>query len=163
MEEQPRRAEQVDGLPLLGDGQPRRAAEPRDTAPDRCAMPAARPGLSHRELTGKVIRACHVVHDELGAEFLESVYEAAVAVVLLAWGVRVERQRALDVVFWGEVVGSFRADLVVADTVLVELKAVSKLVPAHSAQVLNYLKGSGLRVALLVNFGSQLEVKRLVR
>ena len=114
-------------------------------------------------MTGRVIRACHIVHDVLKAEYAESVYEASVAKVLRTWGIKVERQYPLDVVFWGEVVGAFRIDLLVEDVLLVELKAVRELAPEHHAQILNYLRASGRRVGLLVNFGFRLQVKRFVR
>jgi GxxExxY protein len=139
---------------------PLRPAPRDDTAP---AAPAARHPLAHRELTGRVIQACHVVHDTLKAEYSESVYEAAVAKVLRTWGLEAQRQCVLDVVFWNEVVGTFRADLVIEGTLLVELKAVRQFAPEHFAQVLNYLRASGLHVALLVNFGPRLQVKRFVR
>jgi GxxExxY protein len=140
--------------------QPRRAAAQRDTTRPAAAT---RPDLIHRELARVVVRACHIVRQELGAGYLESVYEAALTVVLRRWGMKVDRQRSLEVRFWGEVVGSFRADLVVDDVLLVELKAAAMLAKEHDAQVLNYLAGSGLRVALLVNFGKTLDIKRLVR
>ena len=140
--------------------QPRRPATPDDTAPPSAA---SRHELLHGELTGKVIQACHIVHATLGGEYAESVYEGAIAKVLRDWGIAFERQHPLDVIFWGEVVGSFRADLVVGGVLLVELKAVRQLAPEHYAQVLNYLRASGLTVALLVNFGPKLQVKRLVR
>ena len=119
--------------------------------------------MEHEELTGRVIQACHIVHDVLKAEYAESVYEASVAKVLRTWGIKVERQYPLDVVFWGEVVGAFQIDLLVEDVLLVELKAVREFAPEHHAQILNYLRASGRRVGLLVNFGSRLQVKRFVR
>ena len=144
--------------------QPRRAPAGRDTTPPLAPLGAAtRRELVHGELARVVVRACHIVHQELGPGYLESVYEAALAVVLRRWCVRVERQRLLEITFWGEIVGSFRADLVVEDKLLVELKAGRQLVPGNSAQTLNYLAGSRLRVGLLVNFGPRLEVKRIVR
>ena len=103
------------------------------------------------------------MHQTLGPEYLESVYEAAVAKVLRAQGLGVERQCALDVVFWGEVVGAFKVDLLVEGVLLVELKAVRQFAPEHYAQVLNYLRASRHRVGLLVNFGPRLQVKRFVR
>jgi GxxExxY protein len=139
---------------------PRRPAARSDTAP---APPATRHELLQGKLTGRVIRACHIVHDVLKAEFAESVYEGSLAKVLRTWGITVQRQHPLDVVFWGEVVGAFRIDLLVEDALLVELKAVRQFAPEHDAQMLNYLRASGRRVGLLVNFGPRLEVKRFVR
>ena len=139
---------------------PRRAAAPRDTTP---AAPATRRPLVHAESARRIVRACHLVHQELGSGFLEAVYEAAVSQVLDEWGVPFQRQATVDVWFRGHTIGSYRADLIVDGRVLVELKAASRLVPEHAAQVLNYLKGTGLRVGLLANFGQRLEIRRLVR
>ena len=103
------------------------------------------------------------MHGVLRAEYLESVYEGALAKVLRTWGIGFQRQSSLDVLFWGEVVGNFRIDLLVEDVLVVELKAVRSILPEHEAQMLNYLRASGRRVGLLVNFGRRLDIKRFVR
>jgi GxxExxY protein len=77
-------------------------------------------------------------------------------------GIAVKRQHPLLVWFRGETIGDFRADLVVADRVIVELKAAKALEPAHEAQLLNYLRASDLEVGLLLNFGPTPKIKRLV-
>ena len=118
--------------------------------------------LLHMEITGKVLEAAFEVIHELGAGFLESVYENAMILALRAKGLRVRSQAPLVVRFRGEVVGQFYADLLVEDLVIVELKAVKALLPEHLAQVINYLKATKMEVGLLLNFGSpKLEYRRL--
>ena len=129
----------------------------------RAGVPVSRQEL-HGELTGAIIGGCFEVHNELGRGFLESVYESALAMVLGAKGYAVARQAPLQVRFRGQVVGQFWADLVVESKVIVELKAVATLAQEHRAQLINYLKGTGMDVGLLVNFGaSRLEHRRCWR
>ena len=118
--------------------------------------------LLHEDLTEKIIGAFFSVHGELGYGFLESVYEAALFVVLSDIGLDVRRQVAIDVWFRGGRVGAFRADLVVEDSVIVELKAVRELLPSHDAQLLNALRATNIEVGLLLNFGPRPRFKRLV-
>jgi len=118
--------------------------------------------LAHEALTGKILEACFEVSNELGAGFLESVYQNALLMALRQKGLSVKPQYPLSVEFRGEVVGQFYADILVDDFVIVELKAVTALAPEHSAQVINYLKATGIEVGLLVNFGRpKVEFKRL--
>ena len=120
--------------------------------------------LPDEELTGSIIGACFEVSKELGAGFLESVYEKALVVALCQKGLRVAAQVPLKVAFRGVIVGDFYADLVVEERVIVELKAVTALAPEHQAQVINYLRATGIDVGLLVNFGRpKLEYRRLHR
>jgi len=115
----------------------------------------------HEELTGEILGACFEVGKELGHGFLETVYERALAVVLRQRGLEVATQVPLAVLFRGQVVGEYVADMVVEGQVLVELKAVKALLPEHQAQVINYLKTTGLTTGLLVNFGTpRVEYKR---
>jgi GxxExxY protein len=116
----------------------------------------------HQELTQAIIHAFYEVYNELGHGFLESVYEEAIFRVLTADRVNVQRQYPLPVWFRGEQIGEFRADLVVAEKIIVELKAVKALEPFHDAQLLNYLRASDLEVGLLLNFGPAPKLKRLV-
>ena len=118
--------------------------------------------MKHEGLTREILGACFEVINELGAGFVESVYENALIIALREKGVHAEKQRPLMVEFREQVVGEFYADVLVEDKVIVELKAVKGLLPEHQAQVINYLKATGMDVGLLVNFGSQkLEYKRL--
>ena len=117
--------------------------------------------LPFEALTSQILEAAFEVSNELGVGFLESVYEGALFLALTARGLDVERQAPIKVLFKGEQVGQFYADLVVADRGIVELKAVKTLIPEHNAQVLNYLKATGRPVALLLNFGTtKLEFRR---
>ena len=114
------------------------------------------------ELTEQVLGACFEVSNELGAGFLESVYEKALLIALADRGLTAKSQAPLQVRFRQQLVGTFFADVVVEEQVLVELKAVKNLAAEHIAQVLNYLRGTDLPVGLLVNFGtSKLEIRRL--
>lgn len=116
----------------------------------------------YKELTRQIIGVCFEVIGELGDGFLERVYHSALPIALRDAGLQVQSDVPIDVSFRGQKVGVFRADLVVAEKVLVEVKAVRTLAPEHQAQVINYLKATGLKVGLLVNFGrSRLEIKRL--
>lgn len=115
----------------------------------------------HEELTGEILGACFEVGKELGHGFLEAVYERALAIALRQRGLAVVTQVPLEVMFRGQVVGEYVADMVVEDQVLVELKAVKTLLPEHQAQVINYLKATRLSIGLLVNFGTpRVEYKR---
>ncbi|MDZ7828601.1 MAG: GxxExxY protein [Halofilum sp. (in: g-proteobacteria)] len=126
---------------------------------------SARAGLVHGDLAGVIRQAAFEVHRYFGCGFLEKVYENALAGRLRKQGYEVAGQASLQVRDEdGQVVGEYIADLIVQQRVLVEIKAVSGLVPEHQAQVLNYLKATGLRVGMLINFGQTvMQVKRVVR
>jgi len=115
------------------------------------------------ELTGEIIRCAFAVSNELGAGFLEKVYENALAHELRKNGLGVEQQKGIQVRYDGVVVGEYAADLVVDGRVIVELKAVKAFDNVHFAQCLNYLKATGMEVCLLINFGlPKIEIKRFV-
>jgi GxxExxY protein len=117
--------------------------------------------LRHEILTGRILKICFDVSNELGCGFLESVYQKALLISLAEDGLQAESQVQLKVMFRNQQVGDFYPDIIVADTVILELKAVKALSSEHSAQVLNYLKATGIEVGLLVNFGSpKLEFRR---
>src|SRR6266850_6883342 len=118
--------------------------------------------LKHHELTGTVIRTFYRVYNELGVGFLESVYEQALSIALHEAGVPSERQVEMAVRYHGRVVGEFRADMIVAGLVILEVKAVRTLDPAHVAQLLNYLRVTDLEVGLLLNFGHRPQFRRLL-
>jgi GxxExxY protein len=112
--------------------------------------------------TEKVIGCAYTVSNTLGAGFLEKVYKNALAHELHKCVLKVQQQKPIQVYYDEVIVGEYFADLVVENTVLVELKAVKALDESHQAQCINYLKASGLRVCLLLNFGkSRLEIKRM--
>ncbi len=103
-------------------------------------------------LAKAVIDAAIEVHRNLGPGFLESVYEEALAIELNVRGIRFERQKAISVKYKEQPVGEGRLDLLIAEKLLVELKAVETLAPIHKAQVISYLKATGLQLGLLINF-----------
>ena len=114
-------------------------------------------------ISRKVIGCAHQVSNALGAGFLEKVYENALAFELRDAGLETAHQRRIEVCYRGFLVGDFVADIVVENCVIVEVKAVKLLDPAHSSQCLNYLRGTGLSLCLLVNFGCpKAIVKRIV-
>jgi GxxExxY protein len=109
--------------------------------------------LPLESLTSTILEAAFEVSNELGAGFVECVYEQSLFLALKAKGIQAECQTPLKVFFRGDLVGAFQADLVVANEIILELKAVKALVSEHQAQLLNYLKASGKPVGLLINFG----------
>jgi GxxExxY protein len=118
--------------------------------------------MLHDELTHTILEACFEVSKEMGAGFLESVYEKSLLVALRQKGLAAVSQVPLKVKFRGVIVGDFCADILVEEKILIELKAVSRLLPEHKAQVINYLNATGIGVGLLVNFGiSKIEYFRL--
>jgi GxxExxY protein len=120
--------------------------------------------VTHQALTREIIGACYDVHNALGHGFVESVYHRALMIALRERGLEATSQVPLQVHYRDEVVGEFVADILVDGVVLVELKAAAVLMADHQAQVINYLRGTGMEVGLLVNFGrSRLEVKRCTR
>lgn len=118
--------------------------------------------LAEADLTERVIGIFYAVYNELGHGFLESVYENSLALALRETGIAAVQQAPLRVEFRGRTVGEFRADLLVDDRLIVEIKAVSRLAPAHEVQLVNYLKATGIRVGLLMNFGLYPQFKRRI-
>lgn len=120
--------------------------------------------MLHSDLTRTIIGCAFDVQNELGSGFLESVYEKAMLVALTETGVAVESQVPVQVNFRGQPVGDFYVDLLVSGKVVVELKAVDRLMPQHKAQVINYLNATGIPVGLLINFGNpKVEFQRFTR
>jgi GxxExxY protein len=114
------------------------------------------------ELTRLVIGCGFTVLNTLGAGFAEKVYENALAHEIRKAGLAVAQQQRMTVTYDSVTVGEYIADLIVAEALLVELKAAKALDEAHHAQCINYLKSSGLRLALLLNFGTpKLRIKRV--
>ena len=120
--------------------------------------------LQYGEITEKSIGCAFEVINELGAGFLESVYEKAFAIALQDKGLRVKCQHPIHVRFRQRIVGEFYADLFVDEKVIIELKVAKAIAPEHQAQTINYLKATGIEVGLLINFGNpKLEYKRFTR
>jgi len=116
----------------------------------------------HDDLTQQSIGVFYDVYNELGSGFLESVYRESMRLALVQVGLVAETEVAIPVSFRGELVGVFRADLIVNDTILIELKACEGLIHEHVSQTLHYLRATNIEVALLMNFGPTPRFKRLV-
>lgn len=105
------------------------------------------------EISRRIIGAAITVHHELGPGMLESAYEACLAYELLDCGLAIERQKPLPLFYRGQTLEcGYRVDLVVEHAVIVEIKAIDKVDPVHRAQVLSYLRLSGCKLGLLINF-----------
>ena len=119
--------------------------------------------LLHKETTGKIIGAAMEIHTILGAGFLEAVYEEALAHEMSLRKIALERQKPFTISYKGKELKEYVCDFLVEDCVVVELKAIKRLTELEEAQTLNYLKASGIRVGLLLNFGERsLKYKRLI-
>lgn len=118
--------------------------------------------FKYKNITDIILKGFYEVYNELGDGFLESVYENALSLVLTGYRLNIENQKAISVYFRGNNIGDFRADLVVNECVIIELKAIRSLEPAHEAQLINYLKATNIEVGLLLNFGRKPEFKRFV-
>jgi GxxExxY protein len=115
------------------------------------------------EISRAIIGAAHRVSSTLGFGFLEKVYENALAMELKGRGFTVDQQRPIHVHYGNEIVGDYVTDLLVEEAIVVEVKAATGLDAVHHAQCVNYLRATGYRVCLLLNFGrSRLELRRIV-
>ena len=120
--------------------------------------------LEHEELTERIIGCAYAVYNKLGHGFLESVYNNSMMVELQRAGLKAVSQAPIDVFYEGVLVGQFLADILVENTVIVELKAVRALVATHEVQLVNHLTATGISIGLLINFGEKsVEVRRKVR
>ncbi|MDQ6984880.1 MAG: GxxExxY protein [Candidatus Dojkabacteria bacterium] len=118
--------------------------------------------FKEKELTEVIIRSFYKVYNNLGFGFLEKVYENALKIELIKSNLIVESQQPLKVFYENYQVGSYFADLVVNDKVILELKADEILHPAHEAQLVNYLRETDIEVGLLLNFGKRPQLKRKI-
>jgi GxxExxY protein len=114
----------------------------------------------HRELTDAIICCFYTVYNTLGFGFLEKVYENALLAEFEIRGISAVPQSPIKVFYGNRQVGEFFADILVENTVIIEIKAVKNLAPEHEAQLLNYLKATEIEVGLLLNFGTQPQIKR---
>jgi len=124
----------------------------RQDAKDAKGLWVGEPGEELDGLARSAIGAAIEVHRVLGPGYLESVYEAALCLELGARGIGFARQVPVSVDYKGHAVGEARLDIVLGDALVVELKAVDALAPIHTAQVISYLKATGMRLGLLINF-----------
>jgi len=118
--------------------------------------------LLSKDLTDAIIKTFYDVYNELGYGFLEKVYQNSLYLELRARGFQVEAQKQIKVHFKGIEVGEYYADLVVNDTIILELKAAEVIVEEFEFQLINYLKGTDKEIGLLLNFGKKPEFRRKV-
>ncbi len=116
----------------------------------------------YKELTEKIIGVFFKVYNKLGYGFLEKVYENAMMIEFRKEGIPAVAQSPIEVLYEEETVGQYFADILVANEVIVEIKAAKNLLIEHEAQLLNYLKATDIEVGLLLNFGPKPEIKRKV-
>jgi GxxExxY protein len=117
------------------------------------------------QIVSSVVDGALAVHKELGPGLLEGVYADAMAIELAYRGLKYERERRITLTYRGKPLRSHRLDLVVDNRILLELKAVERLMPIHRSQVIGYLRASALRLALLINFNTdwlRSQIKRVV-
>ena len=108
--------------------------------------------MLEQALSNKIIKAYYYVYNKLGFGFLEKVYENSLAIEFRFKDFKVDTQKKLTVRYKGEIVGEYIADLVVDDKIIIELKTCKSLTNIHKAQLLNYLKSTGLQLGILINF-----------
>ena len=118
--------------------------------------------LAHGEVSGQIIGAFYDVYNELGHGFPEAAYGTAMAIAMKDRGLASVRERPLVVRYKGQVVGDYRADYVVEDKIVLELKAAEAIIAAHESQLLSYLRASELTVGLVLNFGAKAGVRRVI-
>ncbi len=129
----------------------------------RATAAASEKEYPEQELTGTILQAAFAVHNTLGAGFLERVYANALGVELNTHELKFVQNQQLQVKYRDVMVGDYIADMVVENRVILELKACASLDPSHSAQLMNYLRATKIRVGLLLNFGRpKLEYRRFV-
>ena len=118
----------------------------------------------YKELTGVVIGCAMQVHRTLGAGFPEAVYQRSLALEMRVAGLVFQREMTLPLYYRNEEVGARRVDFLVADVLLLELKAATEILPIHHTQIINYLNAYQLEVGLLLNFGTgSLTFKRFIK
>jgi len=118
--------------------------------------------LLHRNLSETILKIYFEVYNELGYGFLEKVYQNAMYFELKSQGYKVEAQKQIKVYYKSQLVGDYFADLLIEDSIILELKACECLMDEHKAQLLNYLKATELEIGLLLNFGTTPEFKRSI-
>ena len=119
--------------------------------------------IIYKDLSYKVIGLAMEIHKKLGYGFLEKVYENALMVIFKRNNIKAEQQKKIKIIFMNEIVGDYIADVLVEDKIIIELKCVSSINSAHKAQVSNYLKATGIKLGLIINFSKKsLEYERVV-
>ena len=116
----------------------------------------------HQDITDKIIKCFYEVYNTLGYGFLEKVYELSLYEELTSNGLECERQKKIEVYYKDKLVGDYYADILVADKVILELKAAESVCEEHEYQLINYLKATKIELGLLLNFGKKPEIKRKI-
>ena len=120
--------------------------------------------MEHEKITETIIGCAYRVYNKMCFGFLESVYEKCLLIEMRKAGLDTETQKPITVYYDGEVVGEFVADMIVNDSIIIELKSVRRIIKAHEIQLVNYLVATGKPVGLILNFGeSKVEIKRKVK
>ena len=120
--------------------------------------------MEYKDITETVIGCAYRVYNKMGFGFLESVYEKCLLIELRKAGLDTESQEPITVYYDSEIVGEFVADIIVNDTIILELKSVRRVSKAHEVQLVNYLVATGKPVGLILNFGERkVEIKRKVK
>ncbi len=117
----------------------------------------------YSEITDKIIKCAIEVHKTLGPGFLENIYESALIYEMKQQGLKVENQKVISILYKGTIIGEHRLDLLVEDEVIVENKTVKEFNDIHKAQILSYLRATGKRIGLLINFAkTKVDIKRII-
>jgi len=120
--------------------------------------------MEYKDVTETIIGCAYRVYNKMGFGFLESVYQKCLLIELRKAGLDMESQKPITVYYDDEIVGEFVADIIVNDTIILELKSVRRLIKAHEVQLVNYLVSTGKPVGLILNFGERkVEVKRKIK
>lgn len=118
--------------------------------------------FKHKDITDKIIKAFYNVYNTLGYGFLEKVYENSMLLELTEVGLSSQKQYPIDVYYKEKLVGSYFADLMVEEKIIVELKAAESICEEHEFQLINYLKATDIDIGLLLNFGKEPQFKRKI-
>ncbi|MFH1985674.1 MAG: GxxExxY protein [Pseudomonadota bacterium] len=118
--------------------------------------------MKHSDLTAKIIDCAYKVHNTLGFGFLEAVYQKSLMIELEKAGLNAQMEVPIKVLYDEKIVGDYIADILVEEKVILELKSIKELHPAHEAQLNNYLKATGIEIGLLINFAQSVQIKRKV-
>jgi GxxExxY protein len=118
--------------------------------------------LKHKDLTEKIIEIFYKVYNKLGYGFLEKVYENTMMIEFEKAGISADEQVPIKVLYDSLIVGEYFADILVENKVIIEIKALKSISKENEAQLINYLKATGMKVGLLLNFGPKPEIKRRV-
>ena len=120
--------------------------------------------MEYQDLTEKIIGCAYRVYNKMGFGFLESVYEKCLLIELHKPDLEAESQKPITVFYENEIVGEFVADIIVNDTIMLELKSVRRIIKAHEVQLVNYLVATGKPIGLILNFGERkVEIKGKIK